>query len=274
MTGDWIFLMCLWIFSVVLILAGFWPVSEERLARWSVRFDVRLSGETSSWVRSRLRWARSVRWASFAVGMNLSALPMYMNVLDASRAGNFSNQLTSSSVFLAPTIGALVAELVVVQRPTGEHSAVLIRRRSQDYIDRFWIGAIVACGALSAAAALAATSRQVPKWGFAWVGPAAALTALASTTFGVRRIVNRPVVAPDGPLRAADEALRADGAHHIAGASVALAVTATVAALLLATPNGWWQIPIALANYLGIAWWSRLAVGERWSVALARRAAA
>ena len=272
MTGDWIFLMCLWIFSVVLILAGFWPVSEERLARWSVRFDVRLSGETSSWVRSRLRWARSVRWASFAVGMNLSALPMYMNVIDASRAGNFSNQLTSSSVFLAPTIGALVAELVVVQRPTGEHSAVLIRRRSQDYIDRFWTGAIVVCAVLSVAAAFAATSRQVPRWGFAWVGPAAALAALASITFGVRRIVNRPVVAPDGPLRAADEALRADGAHHIAGASIALAMTATAAALLLATPDGWWQLPIVLLNYLAIAWWSRLAIGERWSVALARQA--
>jgi hypothetical protein len=195
-------------------------------------------------------------------------------VIDSSRSGSFSNPLTSSSVFLAPTVGALVAELLVVQRPTGEHSAVLLRRRSQDYIDRFWSGAIVACGALSLTAASAATFRQVPKWGFAWVGPAAAFTALASTTVGVRQIVNRPVVAPDGPMRAADEGLRADGAHHIAGASIALAVTGTVGALLLATANGWWQLPIALLNYLGIAWWSRLAIGERWSVTLARQAPA
>lgn len=274
MTGDWVFLTCLWVFSVLVMVVGAWPVPEHRAARWLTRFHVVLSKEASTWVCSRLRRARSIRWASLVVGMNLSVLPMYINVIDPSRAGKFSNPLTQSSIFLAPTFGALIAELLVVQRPIGSRSAQLIRRRSRDYVNRLWTGVVIACGVVSLIAASAATHRRVWRWGFVWVGPAVALIALASITLGVRRIVNRPVMSPDGPMRAADEALRADGAHHIAGASIALAGTGAAGALALATPLGWWQLPIGMLYFLSVGCWRGLAVGERWSVATARQVAA
>ena len=88
----------------------------------------------------------------------------------------------------------------------------------------------------------------------------------------MNRSVDRPAVSPDGSLRAIDEALRADGAHHIAGASVALAVTGAVSALLIATSDGWWQLPIGMLNLLAIGCWRELAVGERWNVSAARQA--
>ena len=81
------------------------------------------------------------------------------------------------------------------------------------------------------------------------------------------------MLAPGGELRSVDEALRADGAHHLAGAAVALAGTA-VAAAVPGDLTGWWALaalPVSLIGLFVLGVWWTLARDSPWSVARARR---
>ena len=80
------------------------------------------------------------------------------------------------------------------------------------------------------------------------------------------------MLAPGGELRSVDEALRADGAHHLAGAAVALAGTA-VAVAVPEDVTGWWALaalPVSLIGLFVLGVWWTLARDSPWSVARAR----
>ncbi len=99
--------------------------SDRQLVQWSLRFNVLLDESSKGGVSARLRRGRSFRWVSFAVGINIGMLPMYMNVIDVERAAEYSNQLTAQAPFAIAAVGAVLAELTMVSQPNGVRSADL-----------------------------------------------------------------------------------------------------------------------------------------------------
>ena len=271
MTGDWWFLTALWALSASAIVYGARRVSPARLDRWQARFDVELDEVTSELVGRRLRTAGAVRWTAFAIGMNITMLPMYMNVIEPSRAAAFNTPAVTNAFFFATAAGAFVFELSVRQR-NADRSSNLVRRRSADYIDPRWPRIVAALALTTLAITIAASVQQTEEWLTAWVGVAAALLALAACTIGVNTIVDRPSLAASGPFRAADDALRADGAHHLLGAVCALATVGLSTSGQVLLPDFPWALLFGLLPWVGIAWWSRLWSAEPWSVRAARRA--
>jgi hypothetical protein len=271
MSGDWEFLTMLWCVTIAIALFGARRVSPSRLERWQRRFDVSLDEHTAAMVRRRLRSGSVVRWVSFLIGFHISMLPMYFNVIDVQRAADFANPLFGKAFFFTTAIGAAVFELAVRQRGgTGE--ALVVRRRRSDYVDPWWSNLALVCAVIAIAGAALATRREPFRWQFAWVGAAAGVTSLAVIHLGIRRIIDRPALSATGNVRDADEAMRADGVHHIVGAAVALATAGAATATGITLTNNWLSIPFALLPWLGISWWSRLWLAEPWSVRQARRA--
>jgi len=267
--GDWIFLLVLWSGSVLAIAVGARPVTQNQLTQWSVRFNVLVDDSTPSTLESQLRRARAIRCAAIVVGINVGALPMYMNVIDVERAGSFSNDLTAQAPFAAAALGSVIAELSLVHRPSGKRSAALVARRWTDYIDTMWIITIIACLPISLFVAFVATTGSNPHTSWLWVGPAASVLAILAMSLGVHVVVNRPANSLGEPHRRIDDALRADGAHHIVGAALALAGVATCYTLMAAI-NGPLGLLAGLLTYVVLGCWYGIARTERWNVDQAR----
>ncbi len=269
MDGNWTFLLVLVTASAAACAIGSRPISERKLHRWSVQFNVLLNDVTEPWTAHQLRRARTIRTVSLVVGINVGMLPMYVNVIDADRASTFSNNLTSQAPFAAAALGAVLAEISLIRRPRGTRSAILETRRWADYIDRFWLVFIAGCLPVSLVAALFATARsgQAARW--AWVSPSASCLAILAATLGVHIVVNRPAASTDNDDRRIDDALRADGAHHVVGAAVALAGVATCSSLVAAT-SGWLAFIPAFFTYAVLGIWYGIARTTRWNVDQAR----
>ena len=105
------FLVVLWIATAVVVVMGVRPISDHQLVQWSLRFNVLVDESTRDWLSSRLRRSRAVRWVSFVVGINLGMLPMYMNVIDAERAADYSNQLTAQALVTGRTMSSVSGSL-------------------------------------------------------------------------------------------------------------------------------------------------------------------
>jgi hypothetical protein len=88
-------------------------------------------------------------------------------------------------------------------------------------------------------------------------------------TVGVHVVVNRPTLATDERDLRLDDALRADGVHHIVGASFAMGGVATANALAGAF-GGVLGLVALLLSYAAIGVWYSLATTERWNVDQAR----
>lgn len=209
-----------------------------------------------------------------AVGVGVAGLPSYMNLIDADRSSDFANPLVQNTWLLGGALGALVAEVVVVQRP-ADRVASSSGRRVGDYIDVRWVRCVGLAIPMTAALAIVSTALEGSSWWYGWVGFAGALVAAGGLLLGLRAITDRAALAPDGALRDIDDALRADGAHHLAGVAVALAGFCVG----VATPDGlagWWALFTLLAGLLGAValgiWWT-LARDVSWSVAVARASA-
>ena len=269
MSGEWTFLVVLWIGTAAVVVRGVRPLSDHQLVQWSLRFNVLVDASTMDWLSSRLRRGRAVRWVSFAVGINIGMLPMYMNVIDVERAAEYSNQLTAQAPFAIAAVGAVLAELTIASRPSGLRSAGLVTRRWSDYVERLWLVVIACTLPISLIAAWIAAVRDVG-WGWVWVGPAASAFGVLAATVGVRVVVNRPAIDTDTNTRRVDDALRADGAHHVVGAAVAVAGIAACSSVSNAlAPSVLGLIP-ALGSWALIGVWHGIACNTRWNVDQAR----
>jgi hypothetical protein len=245
------------------------PVTDHQLSRWSIRFNVLLEDSAKPSAARQLRRARSIRTVSLVAGINVGALPIYMNVIDVERAAFFSNNLVAQAPFAAAAIGAVIAEFSLVRRPRGVRSATLQTRRWSDYIERSWFVGIAACLPVSMLAAAIAITRSDsdPRW--VWASPLACVVAILATTLGVHIVVNRPAVLAGERVRRIDDAFRADGAHHVVGAAFALAGVATCYSLTAAV-GGWLGLLTSLLTYAVLGNWYGIARLTRWNVDQAR----
>ncbi len=271
MSGDWNFLIALWTATIVVIVFGAAPIRDRQLSKWSIRFNVLIAdASTASWLSSRLRRARAVRWTAFALALNIGSLPMYLNVIDVERASDYSNALTAQVPFVAAALGAVLAEVSLVGRPNGKRSAAIVTRRWSDYIERFWLMVIVVCAPISVVASWATWTGLNSSLGWLWVAPAAAVVAIVAATVGLQVVVNRPPDTFSEATLRLDDALRADGAHHVVGASVALGGMAACLSVSNALASSAWSLLPALATYVFLGNWYGIACTVRWNVDQAR----
>ncbi len=259
----------LWIGSVIAVAYGSRPVSDRQLTRWATRFDVVIAEDWRSHVSAQLRRVRTVRWGAIVVGTNLGAVEIYVAAIDLERAAGISSPLTKMVPFAAAALGAIAAELSLARPSGGVRSASLAVRRWTDYIDIPWIVFVGVCLPVSLAASVAMLSRPEASTQWVWLAPVGCVLAVLAITAGINAVVDRPAVSVDVDHRHVDDALRADSAHHIVGAAVALAGVVTSGALMVVVDGPGRLIPAVIAFVL-LGVWFGLARTARWSVETAR----
>ena len=261
---------------VAVLWRGGRRVPAGQFAWWQERFQVQVAPEDEAYVLARLRQARVVRAVFAAAGIAVAGLPFYLNVLEPTSASDFSGPAWGNAWVVGGVVGAVLAEVLVLQRP-ARRAASLVPRRAGDYVDLRWARWIGAGVVLTVLATAVAASGRGFRWWHAPLGLAASGLSAAALALGLRSIVRRPALDAGGHLRAVDEALRADGAHHLVGACVALSGTALDLAARGLGFRGWYGL-LGLAASLVSMWslllWMTLARETRWSVPHARAAAA
>lgn len=271
MSGDGIQAAVAPVIALAVVWRGARGVTRSYLAAWQARFHVEVTATHEGFVRGRLRRARTTRAVMAAIGIVVTGLPSYVNLVNGDRSSEFANPLVGNAWLLGASLGALAAEVVIVQRPVLRVASTL-GRRPDDYVEAMWVRWVAAAVPVTAALAAASTVLQQWRWWYAWVGVGGALVATGGLVVGLRAITDRAALAPGGELRSIDDALRADGAHHVAGAATALAA-ASVAAAIPQGLAGWWALLAVPASSVGVlalgVWWT-LARRAPWSVALAR----
>lgn len=79
--GGWSFLVVLWSLGVVVLAVAVAPITQRSIVKWSLRFNVLIADSASErWLAARLRRARIIRWTTFALGIDIGMLPVYMNL--------------------------------------------------------------------------------------------------------------------------------------------------------------------------------------------------
>ena len=239
------------------------PLGESALRRWATRYGAPLDGATRPLLRRRIHIGRSIRATGATVGILISALPL----LTGTRGGSFAIPIVQVAWLTSTGVGVLAAELAAGRRPVGSaRRASLEVRHVGDYVERSDIGiaavALAAAGAGIVAALI--TSAAADR-----VLAATVLVAVGATVlgFGLRALPHRPLVG-DTPVRAADEALRSEGAHHIVGVAVALGFTGTAEAwgATVEDFSPGFAFPFGLLPLVGFGIWWALAHDTVWRV--------
>jgi hypothetical protein len=266
MSGDVVTLSIIGLFVAVLVAYGWGPIRPRLVDQWAIRFDVLVTSTDAPVVRHRLRRARGIRWTASGIGVLVATAPVAMNLIDAERSTEVATPLISLAPVVFAAVGAVIAEVAVVQRPAAQISDLRLRRAS-DYVPTHWLAAC-ATGIVVTVAATVWAASQGGMTGWSWTASALVIITAVVSAWGVRRIVDRPrsTVA----ARSIDDALRADGVHHIVGATVA--VTGSAAARAVTAASGdWWVVLPASVVYCGALWcWYWIAATDRWNVARAR----
>lgn len=252
---------------------GWRRVDDGFLSKWQERFGVEVPVEEKPFLLDRLMRGRRLRSACVAVGVVVAGLPAYMNLIDPMRSATFANPLVGNAWLFGATLGALGAEVFVIQRPRVRRASLVVRR-SRDYVDYRYVIAVYVIGASNLMLAVLATVLDWWRWQDAWIGVAAAIIAVAGVHLGIRAIIARPALAADGAMRDVDDALRSDGSFRVVGAALALA-TAGLTTVSIGDARGFLGAVSVLFGFvlyfcLGI-WWT-LARDVKWSVPLARSA--
>jgi hypothetical protein len=223
-------------------------------------------------VRTRIRRSRAWRYGVAAVGLAISMLPAFVNLLDGAAAGSFAGPPFGAAALAGAAGGAALAELLIVQRPSGLRRADLSTRRPSQYVAAGWTTLLAAAAAVSVGAAAlvlggAGSSDGTAREAASVVtGGLASLVALGVATAGLRTIAGRPRLALDGQLRAVDDALRAYGGRHLVGAALALGLSGVGLAVGPLLPSRGAGALGRLLVGLGAVWiplwlWTQLAVG-------------
>jgi hypothetical protein len=269
--GTWIQAAVAPVIALLVVWRGSHGVTTSYLAAWQARFSVEVTSGHDAFVRGRLRRARSTRAVMAAIGIVVAGMPSYMNLIDAERSSDFANPLVGNAWLFGAILGALAAEVLVIQRPARRVASTLVRR-PVDYVDGVWIRWVAAAVPVTTVMAAASTAIERWRWWYGWIGVGGALLAAGALALGLRSITYRAALAPAGELRGIDDALRADGAHHLAGAAVALAGM-SLAEAVPQDLTGWWALvalPVSLIGLLALGAWWTIARDIRWSVDRAR----
>jgi hypothetical protein len=249
------------------LLRAYGPVDEDEIERWALAHDVDVDEETRPVVERYLRRSRVCRaWG--AIG-GLLAPTVIRPVLGepVHVAGIGAYEATPGElglVFIGYLVGALWAELSVARPVTSARRAALLPRELGNYLPRrlLWLQRVLAAGCVLGLMSLPVVDPgpgvQMPTWGLAAALSAVIVAFAAGLERLERWIVRRPQPFVSEPLLAADDAIRAQSIHAVAGGGIAFLLFAFGLAAygLLATSSldvlrntVWVPGAIALAAY-------------------------
>ncbi|MEA2828526.1 MAG: hypothetical protein QOG43_2965 [Actinomycetota bacterium] len=218
------FLICL---AVVLgaLLRAHREVDHQFIGEWAGAHGLTLTAENRPMVGWYLRTARLLRTWGALSGLFLAPIVL-------SSFGFYSHAFWGIWIFLGYLAGALYAELSLVRVATdGERTASLVPRELADYLPRRLLvaqrglGLLIAAGA-GAAAVLPYGDRSPESFSVHGDGVLAAGLVGVAFTIGLERVqrwvVQRPQPFTEPALVAADDAIRAQSVHSLAGSGLAV----------------------------------------------------
>ncbi|MDY7101782.1 MAG: hypothetical protein S0880_11395 [Actinomycetota bacterium] len=253
-----------------LVAYGLKSVTDRDLVIFAERFGVEPGTDERPLVVARLRRARRVRSFTAAAAFAVSTIPTWLSHLVPDAASALNGRLDPwANPLVALALGVLVGEVLIRQRPTMRR-AVVERRDPGRYVSIHLVRLLdVLALATPLAAVLAATRGEGGAASDPVATAAFGVGAWALARFGLWSIVQRPRLAPDGGMRAVDDALRADGAHHLVGVTLAVSAGAVGDLLWSVTWDGpaYVSLPLAAVGVAAYATWWQLANRSRWPVA-------
>ncbi len=92
MSGDAIGALATSVALLALLTWGMWPTHDRRLFRWSARFGVVISRAGREQVIRDLERSKRLRWGAAVLGLGISALPTYVNLVSPNDAGRFAGE--------------------------------------------------------------------------------------------------------------------------------------------------------------------------------------
>jgi len=278
--------------SIPLLVAGILAVAiplqlrrahrpEQDLGeRWARGHGVELTPENRALVTDYLRNASVLRtWGGVAGAVLPSVIAFAwsgrVQVLGFGTDGE-SAPLAFGTIFIGYLVGALCAEVALARPVAGtRRKASLSRRELEDYLPHRVILAqrsSAVAGALGMIAiGLVPYADSASNPGLPWL----ALAAAATLSFGAgleaieRWVVRRPQPVTSLPLVAADDAIRVNSIHAVAGAGLALllllcsGVALGLQASDVAALNSTMVVPAAACFVLSLFAWRHVGQGSR-----------
>ena len=168
-----------------------------------------------------LRNARVLRTWGVLGGLVLP--PLGVAALGFGRDGVSTNW---SFLFVGHLVGALYAEVALRRpAPSGTRTATLDRRELHQYLPaRLRFAPVTVSGLLVAIAAVALATADLPRDAATWVSACAvgALAISAAVAIAQRWVVARPQPFIEPEMIAADDAIRSQSVHMLAGSGTAV----------------------------------------------------
>ncbi|HYN51617.1 MAG TPA: hypothetical protein VES62_11880 [Thermoleophilaceae bacterium] len=219
----------------LILVRAYAQVSDEQLAEWARAHGVELTPENQPMVAHYLRKARVLRTWGVLGGLFLPslmelALSGRLQLLGFGTDGSAAPYAGPIGAFIGYLVGALCAE-VSLARPldSARRSASLVPRRLEDYLPRRLLRAQrgLPIGVVLGLTALAVVPYDPRKTAepelLALLSGAVLVVGLAAGLEALERwLVRRPQPFTNASLVAADDAIRAQSVHSLAGAGLAL----------------------------------------------------
>ncbi len=218
----------------VVLVRAYAAVGEPQLADWAGAHGFELTADNRTLVAHYLRRARVLRsWGAIAGLLLPTLVDLAVNgrfeVMGFGSDGSAAPFQGPMTIFIGYLIGALCAELSVARRvEPANRSASLVPRVLADYLPRRLVRAQRALGlaVVLGVLALGVVPYEHPISQPAWLGllmGAALFAAFAFTLEALERwLVRRPQPFSNSTLIAADDAIRAQSLHALAGSGLAL----------------------------------------------------
>ena len=209
------------------------PEADDEPAGWAGARGLALTPENGELVRRHLRSARILRTWGAVAGV---VLPFVVELAAHGRLALLGFGADGSHrpgdigwVFAGYLAGALVAELRLARPPGGpRRAAALFPRELRDYLPRrvLWaqrgLGGAAALGLLAVALAPYGRRAAQPEGAALIAGAVLVVLLVVGLERLERRLVGRSQPFTSESLLAADDAIRAQAVHSVAGAALAL----------------------------------------------------
>jgi hypothetical protein len=212
---------------VVFVLLALRPVSPQELSRFSARYGVEATSETTPAMKTYIRQGRAGRLIGAAFGLSLYPI-VYALGLSIPNEGIYY-------AVIGYLLGAFVTALLPTAKDTRRRSASLVPRRLRDYLPRAALLAptvAVGLGALAVIVYGIEPRRSVPDLSGASVGLVVAAISAVATLLAIRIVVARPQPIISRGLQAVDDAMRTQTVHTLGGAGTAIAFLGAASCLL------------------------------------------
>ncbi len=240
--SDWpaVIALILAVAVPVALVRAYAKVSDELLAEWARAHAVELTPENRPVVARYLRSGRVLRTWGVVGGL---LLPSIVELVVSGRIQllGFGTDGTSApyagpmGAFVGYLLGAVIAEVSIARRiDPARRSASVVPRELEQYMPRVLLYAQRALGIAVLAGALAlgvvpfkqSAGDVEPQW-LALLTFGVALAAFAAGLEALERwVVRRPQPFTSPSLVAADDAIRAQSVHSLAGSGLALLLVA------------------------------------------------